>query len=123
MQTRKRQLSDGAEYTDSVTFTVEDANLKSVTVNGEALTAEDGKYTLTVSDGQQVVVAEDEAGNKTVVKVMVKASANNSTDDTTKATDASENTNTNSDSNSNSRVIIGQRISYICSRKEAQSLV
>ena len=71
-------------------------------MNGEALTAEDGKYTLTVSDGQQVVVAEDEAGNKTVVKVMVKASANNSTDDTTKATDASENTNTNSDSNSNS---------------------
>ena len=72
-----------------------------VTVNGEALTAEDGKYTLTVSDGQQVVVAEDEAGNKTVVKVMVKASANNSTEDTTTATDAAENTNTNSDSNSN----------------------
>ena len=89
---------------DSVTFTVEDANLKSVTVNGEALTAEDGKYTLTVSDGQQVVVAEDEAGNKTVVKVMVKASANNSTEDTTTATDAAENTNTNSDSNSNSNV-------------------
>ena len=95
-------IEDGAEYTDSVTFTVEDANLKSVTVNGEALTAEDGKYTLTVSDGQQVVVAEDEAGNKTVVKVMVKASANNSTEDTTTATDAAENTNTNSDSNSNS---------------------
>lgn len=94
-------IEDGAEYTDSVTFTVEDANLKSVTVNGEALTAEDGKYTLTVSDGQQVVVAEDEAGNKTVVKVMVKASANNSTEDTTTATDAAENTNTNSDSNSN----------------------
>ena len=71
-------------------------------MNGEALTAEDGKYTLTVSDGQQVVVAEDEAGNKTVVKVMVKASANNSTEDTTTATDAAENTNTNSDSNSNS---------------------
>ena len=97
-------IEDGAEYTDSVTFTVEDANLKSVTVNGEALTAEDGKYTLTVSDGQQVVVAEDEAGNKTVVKVMVKASANNSTEDTTTATDAAENTNTNSDSNSNSNV-------------------
>ena len=32
---------------------------------------------------------------------MVKASANNSTEDTTTATDASENTNTNSDSNSN----------------------
>ena len=73
-------------------------------MNGEALTAEDGKYTLTVSDGQQVVVAEDEAGNKTVVKVMVKASANNSTEDTTTATDAAENTNTNSDSNSNSNV-------------------
>lgn len=66
-------------------------------MNGEALTAEDGKYTLTVSDGQQVVVAEDEAGNKTVVKVMVKASANNSTE-------TAENTNTNSDSNGNSNV-------------------
>ena len=33
---------------------------------------------------------------------MVKASANNSTEDTTTATDAAENTNTNSDSNSNS---------------------
>ena len=94
-------IEDGAEYIDSVTFTVEDANLKSVTVNGEALTAEDGKYTLTVSDGQQVVVAEDEAGNKTVVKVMVKASANNSTEDTTTATDAAENTNSDSNSNSN----------------------
>ena len=49
------------------------------------------------SDGQQVVVAEDEAGNKTVVKVMVKASANNSTE-------TAENTNTNSDSNGNSNV-------------------
>lgn len=83
-------IEDGGEYIDSVIFTVDDANLKNVTVNGEAITPENGKYTLTASEKQQVVVAEDEAGNKTTVTVMVKASANNDNEDVTQP---SENNN------------------------------
>lgn len=83
-------IEDGGEYIDSVIFTVDDANLKNVTVNGEAITPENGKYTLTASEKQQVVVAEDEAGNKTTVTVMVKASANNGNEDVTQP---SENNN------------------------------
>ena len=83
-------IEDGGEYIDSVIFTVDDANLKSVTVNGETITPENGKYTLTASEKQQVVVAEDEAGNKTTVTVMVKASANNGNEDVTQP---SENNN------------------------------
>ena len=83
-------MRDGGEYIDSVIFTVDDANLKNVTVNGEAITPENGKYTLTASEKQQVVVAEDEAGNKTTVTVMVKASANNDNEDVTQP---SENNN------------------------------
>lgn len=83
-------IEDGGEYIDSVIFTVDDANLKGVTVNGEAITPENGKYTLTASEKQQVVVAEDEAGNKTTVTVMVKASANNGNEDVTQP---SENNN------------------------------
>ena len=83
-------IEDGGEYIDSVIFTVDDANLKGVTVNGETITPENGKYTLTASEKQQVVVAEDEAGNKTTVTVMVKASANNGNEDVTQP---SENNN------------------------------
>lgn len=83
-------IEDGDEYIDSVIFTVDDANLKGVTVNGETITPENGKYTLTASEKQQVVVAEDEAGNKTTVTVMVKASANNGNEDVTQP---SENNN------------------------------
>jgi LPXTG-motif cell wall-anchored protein len=65
-------IEDGGVYTDTVSFTVSDKNLKSVTINGVVATPTDGKYILTASEDEQVIVAEDAAGNKVTLKVLVK---------------------------------------------------
>lgn len=66
-------INNGATYCESVTFTVEDANLDTVTANNNVLTAaEDGTYTINTND-TYTVTATDKAGNKTVVNITVAA--------------------------------------------------
>ncbi len=65
-------IADGETYCDSVTFTVTEANLSEVTVDGDALTAnEDGSYTIIADDETHVVTATDKAGNSTSVSITV----------------------------------------------------
>ncbi|MCD8347174.1 MAG: YDG domain-containing protein [Lachnospiraceae bacterium] len=66
-------LEEGQTYCGDVTFTVADANLSAVTVDGETLTAkEDGSYTIAADNETHVVEAADQAGNSTSVRVTVK---------------------------------------------------
>ncbi len=66
-------IVDGDSYDledDKPTFTVSAANLKSVTVNGEEVTASsDGKYTINVAGDSVVVVASDANGKSTTVTI------------------------------------------------------
>lgn len=70
---------DGETYADAVTVTVSDANLATVTVNGEkvALAGSPLGATIPLAPGKKdetyVIVATDEAGNETTVTVTVKA--------------------------------------------------
>jgi hypothetical protein len=54
-------------YTDSITFTLEDDNLKTVTVNGKKYDVSEGKCVIVLDTGlmaeTKTIVATDEAGN------------------------------------------------------------
>ena len=68
-------VADGKTYCIKQEVTVSDANgdLEYVTLNGEAVTLVDGKFTVTGKEGQQTIVATDKAGNVTTVKITVNA--------------------------------------------------
>lgn len=92
-------IENNGVYTDKVSFTVTDKNLKSVSVNGTEITGTDGTYTLSASDLAQVVTALDTYGNKTEVTVTVKAdpkateaAATSTPSETTEADTSSSNT-------------------------------
>ena len=62
-------ITDGGVYEGDVTFTVEDANLESITINGEEVTGD--VFTLHPAEGVQTVVIVDKAGNTTTLTVTV----------------------------------------------------
>lgn len=64
-------IADGEAYCEDMTFTVTDEYLKEVTLDGAVITLTGGSYTLTVKAGQQTIVATDEAGNETIVRVTI----------------------------------------------------
>lgn len=56
------------QYKGNLTFSVEDANLDSVTVDGEEVEPVGNEYTLTADCRRHTIVAKDKAGNATVVR-------------------------------------------------------
>lgn len=56
-------ITDGAIYCESVTFTVEDENMDTVTVDGNVVLEVDGAYTIPADNRSHTVVATDKAGN------------------------------------------------------------
>lgn len=66
-------VEDGKIYCESQTFTVRDDYLKDITVNGTEVTLTDDSYELVGDGTEYTVIATDEAGNVTTVKVTVYA--------------------------------------------------
>ena len=66
-------VSDGDIYCQEVTVSVIEEYLDSITLNGEPIQPEDGKFTLTAADAPQVIALYDKAGNKTELSVTVNA--------------------------------------------------
>ena len=66
-------IVDGGEYTNEVTFTVSDANIDTITINGEEVSG--SEFTLLPAEGQQVIVITDMAGNTITLTVTVKEEA------------------------------------------------
>ena len=64
-------IPDGKTYCEAQMVSVEEANLDSITVNGNPVTLTDGKFTLNPADGEQNVVVTDKAGNTASVTVIV----------------------------------------------------
>ncbi len=65
-------LDNNKTYEGTTKFSVTDANLKEVTVDGKEVKASNGVYTLTVKEGtKQVVKATDKAGNISSTTVIV----------------------------------------------------
>lgn len=62
---------NGKTYCGSVTLTVTDEYLGTVTVNGDTAELTDGKLMLNPADGVQTVVATDKAGNSTTIEVTI----------------------------------------------------
>ncbi|MCM1207896.1 MAG: InlB B-repeat-containing protein, partial [Ruminococcus sp.] len=73
-------VMDGETYRIPPTVTVTDAHLKSVKVDGKEVTLTNGIFTLKAAEGQQTIVAVDEAGNTATVTVTVKTVAENVAD-------------------------------------------
>ena len=64
-------IEDGKTYCSSVTATVTDVDIKSVTLNGEEVTLTDGALTIAPAEGEQILVVTDQLGNVTTVKLTV----------------------------------------------------
>ena len=64
-------IVDGGVYTGEVTFTVSDANLDTITINGETVSGT--QFTLQPSEGQQTIVITDKAGNTVTLTVTVES--------------------------------------------------
>ena len=58
-------------YCGAVTATVTDKNLKEVTVDGNKVTLQDNKFTVSPKKGVQKIEASDKSGNKTTVSITV----------------------------------------------------
>lgn len=64
-------LENGKTYTKTQTFTVTEPNLKEVTVDGVAVEAKEGKYTLVPKNGTYTIIAKDLALNEMQITVTV----------------------------------------------------
>ncbi len=65
-------VKDQGVYCEAVTLTAADANLDSVTVDGEAVSfSADGSYLLAADNKAHTIIAADKAGNTTTVQVTV----------------------------------------------------
>ena len=62
-------IVDGGAYTGEVTFTVSDANIDTITINGEEVTG--SEFTLVPAEGAQTIVITDKAGNTVTLTVTV----------------------------------------------------
>ena len=58
-------------YCGAVTATVTDKNLKEVTVDGNKVTLQDNRFTVSPKKGVQKIEASDKSGNKTTVSITV----------------------------------------------------
>ena len=65
-------IEDSKTYYGAVEFSVTDANDFTVTVDGNAVTPENGKYTIAPDNAQHTIVATDVAGNTAGVTVTVR---------------------------------------------------
>lgn len=65
-------IEDSKTYYGAVEFSVTDANDFTVTVDGNAIMPEDGKYTIAPDNAQHTIVATDVAGNTAGVTVTVR---------------------------------------------------
>ncbi len=65
-------IEDGKTYYGEVEFSVTDANDFTVTVDGNAVIPENGKYTIAADNAQHTIVATDVAGNTVSVIVTVR---------------------------------------------------
>ncbi len=93
-----KPVIDGAEnngkYSETLTVTISDKNIKEVTVDGKAVELKDGKLTLTASDKAQVIKVTDKAGNETSYTVTVAPKAVVTEDTTTTDNTATDSTAT-----------------------------
>lgn len=65
-------VEDGETYAEGTEFTVQDANLESITINGQAVElAADGKYKVTANGTSCVIYAKDKAGNDVSCSIVV----------------------------------------------------
>lgn len=65
-------VEEGNTYQEGTAFTVEDANLDVVTINGSPVTAEpDGSYRVRTEGASCVISAKDKAGNGTTCSITV----------------------------------------------------
>ena len=64
-------IENGKTYCEAQSFTVTEENLNQVTVNGTAVSAVNGTYTVSPEKGEQTVVVTDKAGNSVTYKVTV----------------------------------------------------
>lgn len=64
-------IAQGKTYCGAVTAAVTDKNLKEVTVDGNKVTLQDNKFTVSPKKGVQKIEAADTAGNKTTVSITV----------------------------------------------------
>ena len=64
-------IVDGGVYTGEVTFTVSDANIDTITINGEEVSG--SEFTLLPAEGLQTVVVTDKAGNTVTLTVTVES--------------------------------------------------
>ena len=64
-------VKDGGTYYGDTVVTIDEENLATVTVNGEAVTVTDGKFTLKPAEGEQTVIVTDKVGISVTVTVTV----------------------------------------------------
>ncbi len=64
-------VENGKTYCKQVVVTITDVNSFTVTLNGQPVTLEDGKLTVTGLEGEQTLVATDRFGNSTTVTFTV----------------------------------------------------
>ncbi len=64
-------IENGKTYLEQATFTVTDANLNTVTVDGNAVTLTDGKYTIQADNKDHIIAATDKAGNSVAYRITV----------------------------------------------------
>lgn len=64
-------IENGKTYCSAVEATVNDDNLDTVTINGENVKVENGKFTIEPAEGEQTVIATDEAGNSVTYIITV----------------------------------------------------
>ncbi len=63
--------AEGKTFCEATEFTVVDANIDTVKVNGIEVTLTNGKFTVNPAEGEQTIVAADKAGNTTTVTITV----------------------------------------------------
>lgn len=64
-------IEDGKTYCEAQSFTVREENLNQVTIKGNAVSAVDGKYTVSPAEEEQTVVVTDKGGNRTEMTITV----------------------------------------------------
>lgn len=79
------ELVSGTYYGGELKFTVTDDRLKSVEVNGQEISSENGVYTIR-GEGKYTIVAEDEVGNRTELELILSAGKGVISTETTQVT-------------------------------------
>ena len=64
-------IENDKTYCEAIEVTVDEVYVDTVTVNGEAVTLADGKFTVAPAAGEQTIVVTDKAGNRTEMTITV----------------------------------------------------